>query len=344
MKLQQPIKIDILVTVDTSASTLFGLYDVLSSVGVAWENFVNGKPGTPVFDVRIVAASRESFACANEVLVKPHASFKDDQYADVIIVASFVVPSLAPLQTQNDQELEWLWRRQNRGATIMSACTGAIMLAESGMLDNREATTHWAFRDLFRVYYPKVRLRLELDLCVTGPDNQIITCGGATSWQKLALYLIARFSNVEHASNVAKFWRIPILIEGHAAFSAMTKSVPHDDGIVSDCQGWIAENYTNPNPIKSMTQESGLSSTTFSRRFKRATGFKPMDYVHTVRIEEAKAMLETSDHTIESIGLEVGYEDPASFRRIFKRKVGLTPGIYRRKFSRSQLEIANLQQ
>jgi len=344
MNLQQPIKIDILATVDTSPSTLFGLYDVLSSVGVAWENFVNGKPGSPVFDVRIVAVSQESFLCANDVLVTPNGSVKDERCADVVIVASFVVPSLAPLQTQNDQELEWIERLHNRGSTIMSACTGAIMLAESGMLDNREATTHWAFRDLFRVYYPKVRLRLEQDLCVTGPDNQIITCGGATSWQKMALYLIARFSNAEHASNVAKFWRIPYLIEGHAAFSAMTKSVPHDDGIVSDSQNWVAENYTNTNPIKSMVQESGLSSTTFSRRFKRATGYNPMDYVHAVRIEEAKTMLETSDHTVESIGLDVGYEDPASFRRIFKRKVGLTPSIYRRKFSRNHLEVASLPQ
>ena len=153
----------------------------------------------------------------------------------------------------------------------------------------------------------------------------------------MALYLIARFSTVEHASNVAKFWRIPMTVEGHAAYSAMTKTVAHDDAIVNDCQSWIGENYTDPNPVTSMVRKSGLSATTFARRFKRATGFKPMEYVHAVRIEEAKTALETSDYTVENIGIEVGYEDPASFRRIFKRKVGLTPGIYRRKFSHSQL-------
>jgi transcriptional regulator GlxA family with amidase domain len=127
-------------------------------------------------------------------------------------------------------------------------------------------------------------------------------------------------------------------VEGHAAYSAMTKTIVHDDGIVSDCQSWIAENYTDSNPVRSMAQNSGLSPTTFARRFKRATGFRPMEYVHAVRIEEARSRLETSDYTIESIGIEVGYEDPASFRRIFKRKVGLTPSIYRRKFSHSQLD------
>ena len=334
---RKPIKIDILATVDTSPSTLFGLYDVLSSVGVAWENFVNGKPGDPVFDVRIVAANSRPFECANGVMVAPHAVIDKDEDADVTVVASFVVPSQAPMQTPNARELEWIGQRHERGSTILSACTGAILLAESGMLDNREATTHWAFRDLFRIYYPKVRLRLERDLCATGPDQQIVTCGGATSWQTMALYLIARFSNVEHASNVAKFWRIPMTVEGHAAYSAMTKTVAHDDAIVNDCQSWIGENYTDPNPVTSMVRKSGLSATTFARRFKRATGFKPMEYVHAVRIEEAKTALETSDYTVENIGIEVGYEDPASFRRIFKRKVGLTPGIYRRKFSHSQL-------
>jgi len=338
MSARQPIKLDILATVDTSPSTLYGLYDVLSSVGVCWEEFVCGKPGAPVFDVRIVAASTKPFQCANGVLVAPHASIQNDEHADVTIVASFVIPSLAPSRTSNDRELEWICRRQERGSTILSACTGTTLLAESGMLDNREATTHWAYRDLFRIYYPKVRLRLERDLCATGPDHQIITCGGATSWQKMALYLIARFSSVEHASNVAKFWRIPMTVEGHAAYTALTKTAAHDDGIVSDSQGWIAENYTDSNPVKSMAQKSGLSATTFARRFKRATGFRPMEYVHAVRIEEAKSRLETTDYTVESIGAEVGYEDPASFRRIFKRKVGLTPGIYRRKFSHSQLD------
>jgi transcriptional regulator GlxA family with amidase domain len=322
---------------------LFGLYDVLGSVGIAWEKFVSGKPGKPVFDVRIVAAQREPFHCANGVLVAPHLSIEDSQDADISIIASFVVPSLAPLKNKDDRELEWLARQQDHGSTIASACTGAIMLAESGMLDGWEATTHWAFSELFRVHYPAIHLRIEQDLCVSGQDNHIVTCGGATSWQEMALYLIARFGSVEHASNTAKFWRIPIHHdENQAAFAALTQGIPHDDGIVTDCQQWIAHYYANPNPISTMVQQSGLPPTTFARRFKRATGYRPMDYVHAIRIEEAKSMLEVSDNAVETIGLDIGYEDPASFRRIFKRKVGLTPGIYRRKFGRARFDRFNL--
>jgi len=343
MSTRQPITINILATVDTSPSTLFGLYDVLSSVGIAWENFVSGKPEEPLFDVRIVAAQREPFRCAHDVLVAPQFSIEDNEDADISIIASFVVPSLAPLKNKNDRELEWLARQQGNGSTIASACTGAIMLAESGLLDGWEATTHWAFCELFRVYYPAVRLRIEKDLCVSGQDNRIVTTGGATSWQEMALYLIARFGSVEHASNTAKFWRIPLhQDETQAAFSALTRGIPHDDGIVNDCQQWIAQHYANPNPINSMVQQSGLPPTTFARRFKRATGYRPMDYVHAIRIEEAKSMLEVNDDAVETIGIEIGYEDPASFRRIFKRKVGLTPGIYRRKFGHARFDRFNL--
>jgi len=334
---RKPITIKILATSDTSPSTLFGLYDVLASAGVAWEHFVHGEPGEGIFDVRIVAATAEPFICGHEVLVSPYQAIDKDCDADITIVASFVVPSMALLEDDNDRELEWLERQRERGSIIVSACTGALMLAESGMLDGLEATTHWAFGDLFRTYYPEVKLRLESELCVSGVDDQIVTCGGATSWQRMALYLIARFSSAEDASNTAKFWRIPILVEGHAAFSGLSQSVPHDDGIVSDCLRWIADNYSNPHPVNHLISESGLAPTTFSRRFKRATGFRPMDYIHMVRIEEAKSKLESSDDAVENIGLGVGYEDPASFRRIFKRKVGLTPSVYRRKFSHSLL-------
>jgi len=122
----------------------------------------------------------------------------------------------------------------------------------------------------------------------------------------------------------------------------MPRGVPHDDGVVSECLLWIAGHYEHPNPIAAMIEQSSLPRTTFSRRFKHATGYRPMDYVHTLRTEEAKQMLEISVDAIDKIGRRVGYEDPASFRRIFKRKVGLTPSIYRRKFSRSHFERYNL--
>jgi transcriptional regulator GlxA family with amidase domain len=338
MSKHRPTTVSILATPDTSASTLYGLFDVLNSVGVGWQTFVTGMSVEPQFDVRIVAAGRAPFRCAGNVLVSPHSGVEDVEDTDIALVASQVIPASTPPKDLDPRNFAWIVRQHGRGATMASACTGAVMLAEAGLLDSWEASSHWAYRDLFRIYYPKVRMRFDQDLCVSGSDNRIVTSGGTTAWQELALYLITRFRGAEHAAHTAKFWLIPNREENQAAFSAMAQGIPHDDGVVNECQAWIAGHYEHPNPISGMAERSGLSPTTFARRFNRATGYRPMDYVHALRVEEAKEMLETGDDAIDKIGREVGYEDPASFRRIFKRKVGLTPSIYRRKFSRSRFE------
>ena len=206
------------------------------------------------------------------------------------------------------------------------------------MLNGQDATSHWGYFEELRFDYPQVRWRIEKSLCVSGEDDQFVTSGGATAWQELALYIIARFCGVEQAARTAKLWLIPSRDDGQAPFAALTPGIPHEDGVVRDCQVWIADNYADANPITAMVALSALPPTTFARRFKRATGYRPMDYVHILRVEEAKQMLETGDESIDWIGREVGYEDPASFRRIFKRKVGLTPSIYRRGFGRGRFE------
>ena len=341
MSKRRPVTIRILANADTSPSTLFGLFDVLSSVGIGWETLITGKPVDPQFDVRIVGATKEPFRCAGDVLVSPHFSVEEAEDADIALVASFVIPAATPPKDFDEREIKWLARQQSSGSIIASACTGAVMLAKSGLLNGYEASTHWAYRDLFRIHYPEVRLNLSQNLCVSGHDNRIVTSGGTTAWQELALYLITRFCSVEHAANTAKFWLIPNREETQAPFAALSQGVPHEDSVVSKCQEWIASHYQYPNPIAGMVEQSGLSPATFARRFNRATGYRPMDYVHAVRIEEAKEMLEIGEEAIDEIGRKIGYEDPASFRRIFKRKVDLTPSIYRRKFSRKRFERFN---
>ena len=338
MSEHRPITVSILATPDTSPSTLYGLSDLFSSVGIGWESFVTGKPEAPRFDVRIVAATDEPFQCSGNVTVTPHASIDDVDDTDIVLVAGLIVPAFAPFRERYDREFEWLARQYEQGAITASACTGALMLAESGLLDGWEATTHWAYRDLFRAHYPKIRLRLGQNLCGSGHDNQIVTSGGVTAWQELALHFITRFCGVEYASRTAKFWLIPDRQGGQAPFETMPRSIQLDDAVVHDCQVWLAEHYAVLDPVSAMIERSGLPPTTFARRFKRATGYRPMDYVHTLRVEEAKEMLEMSDCTIDHVGHEVGYEDPSSFRRLFKRKAGLTPSEYRRRFGRRRFD------
>ena len=161
-----------------------------------------------------------------------------------------------------------------------------------------------------------------------------MTAGGVSAWHDLAVYLIARFCGYRHAIETAKVFLISGHFEGQSPYSVMTRPMESADGPISDCQAWIADNHAITKPVERMVERSGLNARTFSRRFRKATGFAPIEYVQALRSEEAKQMLETDALSIDGIGASVGYEDSASFRRVFKRNVGQSPAAYRKKFQR----------
>jgi transcriptional regulator GlxA family with amidase domain len=120
---------------------------------------------------------------------------------------------------------------------------------------------------------------------------------------------------------------------GQQPFARLARTRQVEDAIVARCQNWIAENYQLPNPVSAMVRLSGLAERTFKRRFQAATGMAPLEYVHALRLEESKHMLETGEEPIEAIANEVGYEDAGYFSRLFRRKVNLTPAQYRKRFA-----------
>jgi transcriptional regulator GlxA family with amidase domain len=149
---------------------------------------------------------------------------------------------------------------------------------------------------------------------------------------ELARYLIARFCGQEEAVRSSKIFLLGDRSEGQLPFAAMTRTRNHSDAIVEKCQAWVGEHYEIPNPVARMTERSGLAPRTFKRRFRAATGYTPIEYVQTLRIEEAKQLLEATDLQTDQIGAAVGYDDPASFRRLFKRTTGVGPARYRQRF------------
>jgi transcriptional regulator GlxA family with amidase domain len=243
-------------------------------------------------------------------------------------------PIDTPPRGRYEREIDWLKRMYAKGAILSSVCSGSLVLAETGLLDGQETSGHWAYRELFRDHYPKVKFRMDSILRFAGEQDRIVTAGGVTSWQDLALYLIARLCGPQDAIRTAKIHILSDRSDGQLPFAVITPRVQRKDAIIGACQNWIAENYACPNPVASMTTRSGLKPRTFARRFLAATGYQPVDYVHTIRIEEAKQLLETDTVGVEEIGHIVGYEDPTFFRRLFKRKAGLTPAAYRRKFAK----------
>ena len=333
IEISKPL-ITLLAAAETSPSVLYGLYDVLYSVGAVYPDMTVGAPGPDALDVRIVTADGTSFRCIGNVPVEPHCALDAIERADVVVVCDMYTPIHEPPRGRYPREMAWLRKMHGGGALISSVCSGSLVLAEAGLLDGHEAAAHWAYGDLFRRCYPKVTMRADSVLCLSGEPQGIITAGAVTAWQDLALYLIERLCSHQQAVNTAKVFLLSGHDEGQLPYAAMTHRVDASDAVISDCQAWIAQNYHTANPVQRMAEHSGLNPRTFARRFLAAIGYQPIEYVQALRIEEAKQMLETDDIGLDDIAGMVGYDDPASFRRLFKRRAGLTPAAYRRKFRR----------
>jgi transcriptional regulator GlxA family with amidase domain len=326
-------RIALLVAPETSASVLYGLYDVLLSVGPMWPDMTGAEPGDALLEVLIVAANRQPFRCFGEVLVEPHAALADVDAVDAVVVCDMYAPIDRPPRGRYTAEIEWLRRMHAAGALIATVCSGSLLLAESGLLDGRSCAGHWAYRELFRSEYPAIRFNPDAILDLSSGHDRLITAGGVTAWHDLALHLIARFCGPEHASQTAKIYLLAGHEDGQLPFAAMTRRIRTGDAAIRASLDWIANDYAARAPVQAMAKRSGLHRRTFARRFVAATGHRPIDYVHGLRIEAARTLLESGKRGIYDVGADVGYEDPTFFRRLFKRSTGMTPAAYRRKFA-----------
>ena len=326
-------RLAILAAPESSASVLYGLYDILVSVGAMYPDMLTGTAGDALLDVQIVAATSEPFRCFGNVLVEPAAAVDDVDDVDVIVAADMYAPITAPPKGHWATEAAWLRRMHDKGTLIASVCTGSLLLAEAGLLDGRSCASHWAYRDLFATAYPQVRLRADAILDLSHESEGLITAGGVTAWQDLALHLIRRLSGPEHAVQTAKVYLLAGHEDGQLPFAAPTQAGLIGDALIRDALAWIDANYAAANPVSMMTEQSGLTRRTFARRFAAATGRTPIEHVHRIRIEQARDRIEHTDAAIDDVGYQVGYEDPAFFRRLFRRTTGLTPAAYRRKYA-----------
>jgi len=330
----RPVTVGILAFPETTASVVYGIYDLFMSAGRDWGFVVDGQAGPGLMRPLVVSAQRGAFVAANDVKITPQASLDQGAVADVVCVPELTVPPGESLEGRFDEEIAWLRHCYHSGATLATACSGAMLLAEAGLLDGHEATTHWAYCDTLQRRFPAVKVRAQRALVVSGEEQRLVMAGGGTSWLDLGLYLIARYVGIDVAMQVARINLIDWHHIGQQPFARLARSRQVEDAVIARCQTWIAEHYNEQSPVTAMVRLSGLAERSFKRRFQQATGMPPLEYVHTLRLEEAKQMLESGDQPIEAIANEVGYEDAGFFSRLFRRKVDLTPAQYRKRFGK----------
>ncbi|HQU48220.1 MAG TPA: helix-turn-helix domain-containing protein [Casimicrobiaceae bacterium] len=317
---------------DVTAATLYGFYDVLAGTRRDWQVLHGGDAIVSPFRPLVVSRDGEPFSGANGVRITPDASMADCPSPDVVCITDIAVPPGEPLGDRYDVEVAWVRACHAAGAVVASSCSGAMLLARTGLLEGLDATSHWAYCDALSREYPRTRWHAERGLLHSGADRRILMAGSGVAWHMLALALIARFAGPEEAMRVARINLLDSNQTSAIAYASLTRGGVAADPVVAHAQQWAALNYAVESPVTRMVALSGLAERTFKRRFTEATGMSPIEYVHAIRLEEAKQLLERGDRPIDEIASEVGYQDASFFSRLFRRKVALTPAQYRRRF------------
>lgn len=317
---------------ETAGSALYGMVDVLSATGTLWKQLVGEDPGASLIKPRIVAHIGEPFLCGNNIPVNPDLTVAEDPAAEIIIVPELWLATDDDMAGRHLEVVDWLRRRHYAGSTIYSACSGSILLAASGLLDGGEATSHWAYQDLFRTRFPEVNFRPEPNLVFADQTGRVVTAGGTTSWHDLAIHIIARHCSPGEALRIAKVYLLKLHGEGQLPYASLVRRQSHADSAVRHAEEWLAKQYREPHAVAAVVAESSIPERSLKRRFKTATGSTLIGYVQNLRVEEAKRLLEAGKMSSDDISADVGYENFAFFRRLFKRSTGLTPGQYRRMF------------
>ena len=302
------------------------------AAGNIWQTLVRSDTGQHLFNVRIVSTGKQAFTCGNNIPVQPECSIEENPEADILILPELWLGPDEVISGRYPELMRWIRQRYKAGITLYSACSGAIMLAETGLLDGCPATSHWGYKDLFRKNYPKVQFQPEPNLVFADPSGRIVTAGGTTSWHDLAVHIISRHASSGEALRIAKVYLLKWHDEGQLPYASLVSSAPHADSVARSCEQWLKKHYRQANAIQQVVEQANIPERTLKRRFKTATGSTLIDYVQKLRIEEAKRLLEAGQMPVDDISNEAGYEDSSFFRRLFKRLTGLTPSQYRRLF------------
>lgn len=325
---------------ESAGSALYGMIDVLAAAGTLWRELVGEEGGTPLILPKIVSPSRAPFRCGNGIPVNPEISIAETTAPDILILPELW---LAPTDDMSDRYADlkdWILRCYASGTTIYTACSGSVLLASTGLLDGREATSHWGYQDLFHRSFPKVRFNPAPNLIISDQSGRIVTAGGTTSWHDLALHIIARHCSPGEALRIAKVYLLKWHGEGQLPFQSLVRRQPHADAVVRRAEQWLAVHFAEHNAVSGVVEACSIPERSLKRRFKAATGHALIEYVQNLRIEEAKRLLESGDTPSDEISVAVGYENLAFFRRLFKRGTGLTPGAYRRMFQPVRERVA----
>jgi transcriptional regulator GlxA family with amidase domain len=309
------------------SASVVGMMDMLQLT----ENFYNHLPieKKQWFSVQLVSLDEGKTVYNNGFEITCDVILSECICPDLVIVPA-MVGNFASLIDEHSDFIEWLKILYEKGTTLCSTCSGAFFLAATGHLDGKEATTSWFASDGFRAMFPQVKL---IDEKIIVDNGKTITGGTTLSFQNLCIYLIEKYYGTEIGNYAAKMFLVEKGKSSQLTYSIFNAQKDHNDLEIRETQYFIENNASEKLVISQLADKSAMAERTFIRRFKKATGNTPSEYIQRVRVELAKKMLESDKITIKEVCYETGYEDQSYFRYVFKKYTGLTPADYKKQFT-----------
>ncbi|WP_303318180.1 helix-turn-helix domain-containing protein [Flavivirga abyssicola] len=315
---------------NTILSSVVGPYKIFKSVN----DFIlqSGKSEQPFFDINLVGLDKNTVLYDGAFSVHCDATIHDISKTDLIIISAVRPEWITDGIKTNYEFIPWIKKQRNKHhAEVASLCLGAFLLAETGLLDHKQATTHWAGIDLFRQMYPKIDVLPEK---IVTDQEGIYSSGGAYSFLNLIIHLVHKYCGQEAAVYVSKLFEIDISRDNQNQFAIFRGQKDHTDTLIQKAQLFIENNVTEKVSVEQLSDMLAVSQRNFIRRFKKATANTPLEYIQRVKVEAAKNALESTQNTINEVMFSVGYSDTKAFRSLFKRFTGLTPVAYKNKYNR----------
>src|SRR6185369_13666994 len=311
---------------ENNLSSIAGCYKIFTRANEHWKK----TSGRELFKIELAGISKEVEFYGGLFSVRPHVNVSAITKTNLIIIPSLNYNYQKTVK-ENKPLIEWIREQYKHGAEIASICTGAFLLASSGLLNGKSCSTHWAVADDFRSMFPDVNLRT--DKLITD-ENGIYTNGGAYSFLNLVIYLVEKYYDRQTAIFCSKVFQIEMDRQSQSAFIIFKGQKLHGDEMVKEAQAYIESKLDEKISVEDLSSRFAVGRRNFDRRFIKATGNTPVEYSQRVKIEAAKKAFETTRKTINEVMYDVGYSDVKAFREVFRKITGMSPLEYRSKYNK----------
>ena len=310
----------------TTVACIVGAYEIFTQANGHWKDARKKE----LYKVQLVGVSKTVGFDNRLLTISPQLNIRDVNKTHLIIIPS-LVRNFQRASKGNEVLVEWFRSQYKNGAEIAAMCTGAFMLASSGLLDGKDCSTHWSAADMFRTFFPKVNLRTEK---LITDEHGLYTNGGGYSFLNLLIYLVEKYYDRPTAIYCSKIFQVEIDRQSQSAFTIFKGQKQHDDEVVKKAQLYIESRIDEKISMEHLSSTFAVGRRNFDRRFIKATGNTPLEYIQRVKIEAAKKAFETTRKTINEVMYEVGYTDQKAFREVFRKITGISPLAYRGKYNR----------